>query len=455
MRIEKIDEIPLIFENRFPPYYINDVEGWGVSRDDLHSRSEDGTFKLLTLDIDFGQKCTLACPHCFRKSNALDTEAPPLSFDELLSYIKEAKGLGLKSVKFLGAGEPFEQPRIIEFLKELRKLDIKPAIFTKGHVLGSDSLTREYFSPYGIETAERLVRMLKELDVSILLGFNSFDEETQTNFIGKKASNGKGYFKLRNNALVNLVNAGFNEYVPGKATRLALIAAPIKPENIDEIFEIYRWGRRRNMYTLSCPTTFSGRGKCELDREHLMDFESYIYNLKDLYVKIYKWNIENGLMSLETFMEEGVSLYPGCHTCNQVAAGMYLTLRGKIIRCPGRDDNESEIVEDIRKEKSLKDVWRKSFNYKLARRIDKFNFHCIARDGYFFERKHNFYQDVYLRVLNGVNAKKKICTEELVEAKGEFICPHKEFFSNNPNFRYVNNNLYLENHSRTCLQKSL
>lgn len=436
MKIKKIDEIPLVFENRFPPDYINDVEGWGVSRDDLHSRSEDGTFKLLTLDIDFGQKCTLACPHCFRKSDALDTESPPLSFDELLSYIKEAKGLGLKSVKFLGAGEPFEQPRIIEFLKGLRKLDIKPAVFTKGHVLGSDTLTREYFRPYGIKAADQLVRTLKDLNVSILLGFNSFDENIQSQFIGKKISNGKTYFELRNKALVNLVNAGFNEYVSGKVTNLALIAAPIKPENVDEIFEIYRWGRRRNMYTLSCPTTFSGRGKCELDREHLMDFESYISNLKDLYVKIYKWNIENGLMNLETFMEEGVSLYPGCHPCNQVAAGMYLTLRGKIIRCPGRDDNESEIVEDIRKEKSLKDVWLKSFNYKLARRIDKFNFRCIARDGYFFEKKHNFYQDVYQRVLNGIKAKLEIRPKDGAEAEEEFICPPKEFFSNKFHLEY-------------------
>lgn len=435
--IKSIFEIPEMFSHQFPANYINDVEGWGVSKNDLHSQLDDGTFKLLTLDIDFGENCSMKCPHCFRKSPELDTGEPPLSFEELLSYIREAKELGLKSVKFLGAGEPFEEPRIIELLKELRNLDIKPAIFTKGHVLGSDHLTRKYFNSHGIKTADHLIRLLKELNVSILLGFNSFNEDIQAQFIGKRLANGDSYFEVRNKALVNLVNAGFNEYVPGKATNLALIAAPIKPENVQEIFDIYRWGRRRNMYTLSCPTTYSGRGKCELKREHSMDFEAYIADLKELYVKIYKWSIVSGLISPNTFKEEGVSLYPGCHPCNQVGAGMYLTLRGKIIMCPGRDDKESVIVENIRKEKSLKDVWIRSYNYALASQKSRFNFRCIARDGYFFKPEHRFYEEIYDRVIAEMTNGHKNFDDFSVEKENQIL--KKVPCINNMNYVYPGN----------------
>lgn len=440
--IKTIDEIPEIFSVQFPSNYINDVDGWGISKNDLHSQLKDGTFKLLTLDIDFGENCSMKCPHCFRKSSELDTDKPHLSFEELLSYIREAKELGLKSVKFLGAGEPFEEPRIIELLKELRNLDIKPAIFTKGHVLGSDQLTRKYFKPHGIETADHLIQILKELNVSILLGFNSFNEELQAQFIGKRLANGDSYFEVRNKALVNLVNAGFNEYVTGKATNLALIAAPIKPENVHEIFDIYQWGRRRNMYTLSCPTTYSGQGKCELKREHSMDFDAYIADLKKLYVKIYKWNIESGLMSLDTFEEEGVSLYPGCHPCNQVGAGMYLTLRGKIIRCPGRDDKESVIIEDIRKEKSLKDVWIKSYNYALACQKNQFNYRCIARDGYFFKPEHRFYDEVYERVIAEMAIGNTIFDDFSVEKENQILKNASSI--NNMNYVYPGNFSHLK-----------
>lgn len=395
--------IPVIFPNKFPHGYINNVDGWGISATELHSKLPDGTYKLLTLDIDFGSECSLACPHCFRKSKLLnDPHQSPLSYEELLSYIKEAKELGLKSVKVLGAGEPFQIPELLPFLEDIHKLNIKAAIFTKGHVLGSDELTAKYFGKYGLIHADQLADKLRKMDVSILLGFNSFKSDVQEAFVGGASAKVKDYVILRNKALIRLVNAGFNEYVTGKATCLAMIAAPIKPENVEEIFEIYEWGRRRNIYVLSCPTTFSGLGKAELIREHeAHEFNKYIKDLEDLYVKIFSWNISNNLMTIKQFIREGCSLYPGCHPCNQVAAGFYITLKGKIIRCPGRDDTSWVIDENIRGKK-LKDVWRDCQNYKLAANEKKFNYRCIARDTTFFKSYPQFYQQIKKKVLSGI-----------------------------------------------------
>lgn len=392
------------FTDRFPKNYINDVKGWGVSKEKLHSKLPDGTYKLLTLDLDFGSDCSLHCPHCFRKSNALDTTAPELSFEEALDIIKQAKELGLESIKILGAGEPFENPQFLSFLAAVRKLDVDVAIFTKGHVLGSNQLANDFFGSYGIKSSEGLIKFINNLKVSILLGFNSFHPNIQEDFVGLNRGKWKykeDFISLRNQALHKLIKYGFNKYIEGQPTRLALIAAPIKPINVDENFEIYRFGRRRNMYVVSCPTTYSGLGKIEFEKENKdYDFSWYIEKLKELYTKIYIWNIEHNLMTLDQFKEEGVSLYPGAHPCNQVAAGMYITLKGVVIRCPGRDENGAEICHDVRKQ-PLKEIWINSSNYLLAKK-DRYNYRCIARDGIFFRPQDNFYEDVFNRVLNGL-----------------------------------------------------
>jgi len=187
----------------------------------------------------------------------------------------------------------------------------------------------------------------------------------------------KNYPVLRDRALKLLVEAGLNDYHVRQATRLAMIVAPIKPENINEVFPIYKWGRRRNIYVLSCPSNLSGKGIDEVER--VSHFENYIPELINLYSQIYTWNINNNLLTLEQFSEEGVSLYPGCHPCNQTAAGMYLSLSGKVFRCPERCDQKSTFSNDIRETGSIKGVWMNSENYRRAENCG-FNYHCPARD---------------------------------------------------------------------------
>ncbi|MBU2615765.1 MAG: radical SAM protein [Nanoarchaeota archaeon] len=405
---KRLDSIEAVFEENFPKEYINNVAHWGnFSKEELHQTNIDGTQKLKHLDIDFGNSCSLRCPHCFRRDSKFTKGYDNLKEEEIKEYILQAKELGLESVKFLGAGEPFENPRFLGFLEWLKQNGISTSVFTKGHVIGDDNLAKKYNSQYGINNGKELAKKLKELDVSILLGFNSFDKETQENYVGLEKSTTKNYVEARDNALERLVEAGLNKYEEGKPTRLAMISAPAKPENVDELIDIYKWGRKRNIYALTCPSTVSGKGIDETER--VKTHEGYIEKLKSHYVKVYKWNIENGLTNLEEFEREGVSLYPGCHPCTQTAAGMYLTLSGKVVRCPGRADKKSTFTEDIRQEENLKEVWKKSENYKRAEGKIKtiegeMNYHCPARD---WVRDNgtralplDFYQDIKNRVLN-------------------------------------------------------
>ncbi len=372
-----------------------DVLGYGIDESDLHSKNPDGSYKLLTLDIDFGIQCTLNCPHCFRMDSNLRMPGVELGLDDMIILLDQAIKLGLQYVKILGAGEPFEQSMLIPLIKHLTANDVHLAIFTKGHVIGNDQKVEKYFGQYGFYDSHQLMRFLKDHKVSILLGFNSFDPEMQGHFIGYKNPNAIDiYMKSRDRALALAIEYGFNEQRADGKTRLALIAAPIKPENLDEILDIYKFGRRQNIYVLSCPTTISGKGNSEFEREKAeYEYNQYMERLQQLYVNIYSWSISEGYFNVEDIEKHGISLYPGCHPCNQVAAGMYISIHGRVARCPGRDDENFMIENDVRS-KPLKEIWMNSKNYKLAGQEDRFNFHCIARDGYTIKNPREFYGSI-------------------------------------------------------------
>jgi len=280
--MKTITEIPVIFSGKFPTNFSNNLNGWNFSLEELIKNKS----KILTLDIDLGNKCSLNCPHCFRRSVVLDKVDRKMSFEDTVLLIKEAKSMGLRSVKFLGAGEPFENPRFIEFLRFLKSLNIIPLIFTKGHIIGDDNLAKKYNHQYGINSGEELVEELNKVNASVILGFNSFNKEIQEKMIGGI----HGYVEKRDLALIRLINAGFNKTNP---TRICIGSNPITYENYNEIFNIYQWSRERNIYVIVTPTMVGGRA-CDW-KEITPSKEKLI----DLYIKIYKFNIEKGIQTKE------------------------------------------------------------------------------------------------------------------------------------------------------------
>lgn len=370
-----IPEIQQVFK-KFPKDYINDVNGWAFNRETI--RWNKG--KLLTLDIDFGSYCSLNCPFCFRINNSIDEEKKELEYDDLVRIVLEAKKLGLRSVKFLGKGDPFENKKFLDFLRFLHAQQIIPLVFTKGHVLGDDKAVFKYFSQYGIFTGKDLAQELKNLNVSIMLGFNSFSSDKQNRMVGRKNSD---YTEVRNRALELLVSAGLNR---GNPTSLALAINPITIWNIDEAFEVYKWGRLRNLYCIVTPSMISGRAK---DKTWVA-ITPPKSQLEDLYSKIYKFNIETGLQTKEQVFNEGISAYAGGHPCNQVATGMYVSLNGVVLSCPG---SEERIEGNIWKE-SLTEIWHNSSNKR--KRAGKFNCGCIAKDG------KSIHDDLYAKVLQSL-----------------------------------------------------
>ncbi len=355
-------QVPAIFRDRFPENRENRVKYFGFfSKEEI----KKNVGKLLMLDIDFGLKCSLNCPYCFRRDNKVDQlSKEQLSFDELLGVIKDAKKLGLQTVKFCGAGEPLENEQLLTFLEDLTKLNIGAAIFTKGHVLGDDELTKRFYSGHGINTAKELCQRLFELKTSMLLGFASPVHKVQDRIVG----NVQGHSKKRDQALLNLVEAGFNK---GNPTRLALGINPVIKDNYDTVFDSYVFARERSIYPIVALLMVSGRAH---NTELLKKIDITEKQKIDLYERTYTYNIKKGIQTLEQLREEGISSMPGGHPCNQIACGMYITLNGTVLICPG---DENTILGNVR-ETPLKEIWEKSKNYK---RKGTFNCLCPPKDG--------------------------------------------------------------------------
>lgn len=360
--LAEMPDIPKVYEGMFPPDYQNKVAYWGFfSRKDI----EGNIGNLLMLDIDFGRKCSLACPTCFRRLSFVDdTGEPDLTYDELVSIIEDAAKLyPLQSVKICGAGEPLEDPEFLRFVKEMDAMNIGVNAFIKGHVIGSDEWTSRVFGgEYGIHHAEELCEELAKYKLSLNLCCQSFKPDVQDAMVG-----GQGYSGLRNQAMINLAKAGFNKSNP---TRLCLCNAPVTKLNYDEAFDIYVYARERNMYPVIAVSMTSGK---QLTPDFIEKIDLSYEQKLGLWVRTYEWNIKHGIQTMEQLRGEGISALPGGHPCNQNAVGIYITANGNVVGCPGFSTPEG----NVRKE-NIKDIWERSQN---RRKAGTFNCGCPPKEG--------------------------------------------------------------------------
>jgi len=358
----KIPNIPKKFESGFPEDYQNTLPNWGFfSREEL--KANQG--KLLLLDIDLDRYCSLHCPDCFRQDSEVDNveDRKDLSFGELIRIIEEGKKLGLKYVKICGVGEPTESKKFIPFIEVMTNLGIGTAVFTKGQGLGDDNIARRFHNRYGIKNARELSERLYQLDVSFMLGFHSFDPTIQD-----YAVRTPNYTDIKNTALENLVHAGFTDSNP---TRLALCNAPVRRTTYDDAFPIYVWGRERNIYPVTAVMMTSGK---QIDSAFLKENDLTDKQKVELWTNIYSWNIEHGLQTLEEVKADGISCLPGGHPCNQLRAGLYITMKGNVVGCPGYIESQGNV-----RKQSLAEIWEQSKTRRIAG--ERFNTGCPPKEG--------------------------------------------------------------------------
>lgn len=371
--LPKIEEL---FQDGFPEGYKLWPQTWASTREELKELLEDGTPKLLTMDINISEDgyveavnrwldrrnkkalnmraeklydCDIGCAHCFDCKTV--TNNPLMKTEEVFDMLLEAKKLGLKMTKFLGPGELLNNPRIFEILDFFRDNDIRIGIFTKWLILWKDSYTQSKFGMSSMEFCEKLYAYPW---VSLYLSVTSTDKETET----KRIDSAKipDLFDVRNKALENVVNVGFNRNPSDQ--RLMLICTPVLKDNIDEAAEMYERAIKRNMPVIVAPTMVSGKWG---DQEEVQDESFKTEKLVNLYAKIYMMLIENKLTTVDQIKKDGVSPYAGI-PCNQFLGGFMQRKDGKLQGCPGNDTEHFVYAEDLRTAGPLIDQWRKSLN---------------------------------------------------------------------------------------------
>jgi MoaA/NifB/PqqE/SkfB family radical SAM enzyme len=345
---------------------------------DLVQKAKDGK-----VDLVDNYPCGGNCPGCYNVDPVYRDIKNLMKWQEVVEQIDEARKIGLYSIKFLGLGDFFQNPDIFDILDAIAERNIKFGIFTKGAELGSDELAKQIHGKHGIRdnnvnSAQDLVTRLAEYDnVSILLGFNSFMPQIQDAFLGSfdRKTNyhinrttyqfeNRGitnYTEKRDQALQNLVEAGFNN--PAKGQRLSLIAAPCMFEQITEMPDIYEWAAHRNIPVIIVPTMESGEKAQKLLKINTTKDPNHD-KVVDLFVQIYSRGIDKGILTFDQLKNEGISPYIGMAPCNQIANGLYMRLNGQIQICPGRSDPES-VYGNIH-EKPLSEIWYNSPNYALG-----------------------------------------------------------------------------------------
>lgn len=352
---------------------------------DLEILSNDIVLRARNKEIDLVKNypCGLKCPGCFSEESIFSESQYLLLWEQVMNIVDVARTVGLHSVKFLGPGELFQNPDLFAILDAFHAREMPISIFTKGSELGDDELAARNFSKFGIYSAKELVaRVTKYDNVRILLGFNSFFTLRQDSMVGSnllsttyRLSEGifsargvSRYTEKRNQALKNLVEAGFND--PARGQRLSLIMAPVLKNQIDEVTEVYEWAARRNMPLIVTPSMESGfKAQALVDKVRKIDKSNEW--IKDIFKSIYERAFSIGIMSTEDVLRDGLSAYIGTEGCNQVANGLMVRLNGQVKICPG-SSNSHHIYGKLYSEsgvfdpEKIIDIWINSPNYRLG-----------------------------------------------------------------------------------------
>ncbi len=341
----------------FQTSFQNYIKGWNETNEII--QDAESNHRLLYLNMDFGDGCTLRCPHCFTHEGAIDARGrTPLPFERLKDAILEAKTLGLKCVRILGRGEPTqwvynphrkavgnipaEGEDVIDFVKFLHANNIIPLIFTRGQILGDDAKIAWAFNgAHGVRNGENLVRLLYENGVSLFIGLSSIFPEINNEMVGLPDSSRFNYDSACRRSLMLAATAGFNKSNP---TRLA-VEMPITNLNIVEmavryiLFQMLNISPCTNVYMVAGRAMTYGLGEItDPPQEQFLDY----------YAMVTRFAHNMGIISK-------IGPYAGTKECHDVSSGMYLTLNGDIYPCPGYEGIQN-FVGSLRTH-TIREIW--------------------------------------------------------------------------------------------------
>jgi MoaA/NifB/PqqE/SkfB family radical SAM enzyme len=187
------------------------------------TRPVDASTPLQRISMEISRRCNLRCVYCYACSGPKVRTG--LTDEQIRMVIKEAVDCGAALVSFVSGGEPLLRYSVVR---------TGQSCLEYANSLGCYCLLYTNCTMINVHKA----RWLHSLDVSVVGKLNSLRDEVQDGLAGVKGAAGR----IRR-GVENLLLAGFADSRP---SRLALETI-ICRQNYDEMPEIWRWMRDRNI----------------------------------------------------------------------------------------------------------------------------------------------------------------------------------------------------------------
>jgi len=264
--------------------------------------------RLLAIRLETNRSCNLRCRYCYAISGkSLRNE---LSLNVLADVVRQAKDLGAQSIVVIGGGEPTLHPRFRPLIALIHRLDMVPMIFTNA-----------------MKTTPALAGFLFDCNASVMTKLDSLTPATQDFLAGVS-----GAFDRMQQGIENLLAAGFGK--PSDPHRLRLGASFVSCRaNLNEVENIWRFCRQRNIFPNMEVLTPTGRAKDELDGQGLTLDEIRRYKLR--------------ILDLDR-REYGLDWLPytplAASGCLQHLYSLYVTIEGNVRPCaPAKFDEHPSL----------------------------------------------------------------------------------------------------------------
>jgi MoaA/NifB/PqqE/SkfB family radical SAM enzyme len=269
--------------------------------------------KLLNLDIDMSSLCNLSCIYCDKLSgNRENTITHNIPFKKLIDIVDQAKNMGCKTIQFIGAGEPTLDPNFWQIISYISNKGITSVIYTNGILINKLFAKRLYL-----------------LNTSIVLKFNSFNNNIQNKLVGRK------YSKKLKSVLNILIQEKFTTEKP---PRLA-IDCVITKLNYKDVFEVFKFCRQNKIspqISGLIPHGNAVKNDLLVDKKIIM----HIYKKAKIYDNKLGYKYKTNLPFLGGFL------------CKQVKYGCYIDVNGNVWECNAGDIKLGNIYDS-----SLKNIW--------------------------------------------------------------------------------------------------
>ena len=302
-----------------PKPHRNYIQNWWFDAETIRGANEKG--QLLTLDIDVGKYCDMACNFCFATTQSHDKERyVTRTTERVKQIIDEGIKLGLKTIKIIGAGEPFLFRGLFDIVSYAKNKGVGSLIFTSGHIIGDDNYAKKVFRRKGITSGRDIAERLAELETSVVVKYLTFDDNLHQKLVRPKKS-GYPYSKMRDQGLLNLISAGLNQ---SRETRIGVDCLLLQ-ENYKEARDLFSFFNNYNIFVFMNTPIDCGATSQE--------FENPVVSTKKQAQQAAESIYEYCQVNKIPFDE--VSPYFGAPACSQLNHGLFIGDNKEVRACPG------------------------------------------------------------------------------------------------------------------------